>query len=629
MSTKTTTSKPLIETAHDLLTCYTDLATVAADYGEALVRANVQYLAGSIRAVDKCVAGVASDFAPPKAAPTDLYIEADLLSTPSHLRVDRFIPRTDTPGNVGVCLSGGGSRSMIASQGQLRGLKALGLLGKVKALSTVSGGSWAAVPFMYLPDAIPDDAFLNGFVADPSELVLAGGRKTNMATVLDYLAPGNLLNVAANPNMSIAGLALQASDLLFLRRLPPDRLWARLIGDNVLAPFGLSKFDSDNLPLTYFTYDAATERAIQRMNPGLNRPAHKYRQPQSANDVVRPFHLCNTSMFITPNPGNSVAPDGMQLVAPVQSTAFFTGILPTGLGVDAGGLQVGGGGVASLAFGSEVVTSSGGKSVATRSQALFALSDITGMSSAFYASLLAETLPELGVLDPAYPYWPVASPAPGEGTKNQFADGGDLEDNGVASLLAYEDIDRLIVFVNSTPLGQDRFGNIKIDMWLPTLFGYTPYRTGLNESDSGYVTYKDGAGNPTPGIKNSDLYFQHNQVFPSDQFLPLLQAVWEQSGSGTNENPATFYQRALDVLPNAWFSVTGGRRVDVLWVILNPVESWTRQLRPEVQGALSRSFPNFNILQIHQSSIEANLMAHLTAWTIYKQADILAEMFRN
>jgi hypothetical protein len=46
--------------------------------------------------------------------------------------------------------------------GQLNGLAAVrlasdaSLLSRVKALSTVSGGSWVGVPFVYLPPSISD-----------------------------------------------------------------------------------------------------------------------------------------------------------------------------------------------------------------------------------------------------------------------------------------------------------------------------------------------------------------------------------------------------------------------------------------------------------------------------------------
>src|SRR5882724_5305964 len=76
-----------------------------------------------------------------------------------------------TPGNVGVCLSGGGSRALTAGMGQLQALKHLGLLDKVRALSTVSGGSWLGVPFEFLPaDGVSDDAYLGPYTPDPGTL---------------------------------------------------------------------------------------------------------------------------------------------------------------------------------------------------------------------------------------------------------------------------------------------------------------------------------------------------------------------------------------------------------------------------------------------------------------------------
>ena len=89
------------------------------------------------------------------------------------LTVSQFIA-AQTPGNVAVCLSGGGSRALSAGMGQLNGLAAVQLtpdvtlLSQVKALSTVSGGSWVGVPFVYLPASISDTTYLGGHISIPS-----------------------------------------------------------------------------------------------------------------------------------------------------------------------------------------------------------------------------------------------------------------------------------------------------------------------------------------------------------------------------------------------------------------------------------------------------------------------------
>lgn len=70
------------------------------------------------------------------------------------LRIDDFVDPGPTPGNLAVCLSGGGSRAMTAGMGQLRALAHLqrngrSLLAQTRALSTVSGGGWIGQTFSY------------------------------------------------------------------------------------------------------------------------------------------------------------------------------------------------------------------------------------------------------------------------------------------------------------------------------------------------------------------------------------------------------------------------------------------------------------------------------------------------
>jgi hypothetical protein len=69
---------------------------------------------------------------------------------------------------VGVCFSGGGSRALTCALGQLSALNGLPsptapgrtLLDDVRYISSVSGGSWAAVTYTFLPPTISDTDFL-------------------------------------------------------------------------------------------------------------------------------------------------------------------------------------------------------------------------------------------------------------------------------------------------------------------------------------------------------------------------------------------------------------------------------------------------------------------------------------
>jgi hypothetical protein len=99
----------------------------------------------------------------------------------SPLLVSSFIQNANTPGNVAVCLCGGGSRALSAGMGVLQALENVtlsdgsSLLSHVKALSRVSGGSWLGAPFVYLNAATTDDAYLNAYI-DPGKLTVGGLR---------------------------------------------------------------------------------------------------------------------------------------------------------------------------------------------------------------------------------------------------------------------------------------------------------------------------------------------------------------------------------------------------------------------------------------------------------------------
>lgn len=55
--------------------------------------------------------------------------------------------------DLGIVFSGGGTRSAMATIGQLRALHELGWLQKARYVSAVSGGAWGAMPFLFACDA--------------------------------------------------------------------------------------------------------------------------------------------------------------------------------------------------------------------------------------------------------------------------------------------------------------------------------------------------------------------------------------------------------------------------------------------------------------------------------------------
>jgi hypothetical protein len=649
-------------------------------------------------------------------------LKAGTVGSASSLRIDRLATPPPTPGNVGICLSGGGSRALTAGMGQLRALKFLKLNGKslleqTRALSTVSGGSWIGQTFTYLSGGTTDDALLNRYVEDPGRLVPTATPGHTQAEILNELPEGNLGRAIGSRMFSPVGLAVCAFVLWKLLKVPQDMLWQTLVGINILKPCHLYTPSKDKAPDSLFSFDQnVLERDVLRPNPDLE-------EDQKAIHLVaggpgrcrRPFAICNMAMFLENGGG------GLDFLAAVQSNPFITGIPGRPEGMDANGRRPGGGGVTSFGFSSEPDGTLDGL-VKIKQRRPWSLTDSIGTSSAFFAETLQNLfaswsqdsdrffadldevaeeladwlrglLSDLGIaghhlvdgiaeanqgsgvhrverlkkvfeavdmrpqelakdfhelslqaLIPKYGYWPVDDPSPARDFKNtRFADGGNLENTGIGGLLAYEDIDNLIAFVNtSTPMtagspgafnaqGNELPGTrVVVDGQIPPLFGYQPW-----QKDKGYHLYEGDAAPVNPEMR-------HNQVFPWESFADLLRGLWERSGNaaqpGSNRHAALCAQR-LDVQPNAWLGIKGNKPVGVLWVYNNRVRDWYDALTLAVRAILGnfddpdsfKGFPHYSTFDTRLDPTQVNLLANLSAWVVASDAnaDLFRAMYRD
>jgi hypothetical protein len=153
--------------------------------------------------------------------------------------------------SFGVAFSGGGTRSATMAIGQLRGLRKIGILDQVRYVSAISGGAWAAVPFVYTKSSL--DSFLGSFeVLTPD---LPGDRRKEilehpngelaLAVVNSSLAAGSIQEVAGDLATSFSN---KSGDQLWMTltstvngalRREPDRLnktYTRLIGRTFIDP---------------------------------------------------------------------------------------------------------------------------------------------------------------------------------------------------------------------------------------------------------------------------------------------------------------------------------------------------------------------------------------------------------
>jgi hypothetical protein len=620
-------------------------------------------------------------------------LTAAITTTPPLTVGQFYTPSAATPGNVGLCLSGGGTRACSAGMGQLRALASLqangaSLLSQIKALSTVSGGSWLGVPYQFLPASGPSDAAYLG-TYDPDQGSLTVGE-------LATLPEGNAGNPMTTILFSLEGIAGTAVLLFELFQgasdpLPANLLWQVVMALNILDTYGL--FDiavASGQPQDMFSATAATLTAITEANPSLAaETAYLFADQVDSSRAQRPFLICNMGMFVTV-PGVS-----FPLLAPVQANGFMTGVVGSpASATDANGLAAGGGGVDSFAFNSTFLSQSGSTATVTQTRQ-WSLADIMGTSSAAFAETVQDQIaqwkanpglflawlaeegeaiwtwikshlpselhataraliargrsdapaspafsfPNPTDLIPQYPSWP-AGAAAANPTPNTFADGGSLENNGLASMLAFTDIDSVIVCVNSeVPLTPTTLGisdgnggwvagtNILVDSSLPPLFGYQPYNDA-----TGYVLFSAG------GVSPEDQLFANNQVFASTEFAGFLTGLWAAAGSASPATAPAILSQSLMVQANAWFGVQPSTQPKtIVWVYLDYATSWgalfanNQPVQTIIDSELSNNqFPNYSTLSTELSATQINLVAHLTSWALVttdQNTGVLSSLF--
>jgi hypothetical protein len=506
------------------------------------------------------------------------------------------VPQSPTaataPNTVGVCFSGGGSRSHTATMGQLRGLRALGVLDGVTYISSVSGGTWASAAFTYLPSTISDDDFL-GPVVEPGAIT---------PDSLKTLPPNNLGIVPTL--LSFVDFLKVIFELKEKFGYPDDYLWQGVIGKYMLTPFGLWNQDfKGGYPDKYYSSTSSSLTAsggILARNPELSVGQFYVTQRK------RPTLIMNGSMYSDPSNRKS------QLL-PFESTEQSVGIRETFEGMGPGGRDIGGGLLETFGMGSLWQRDLAGDQAAVSIPARpFSLSDMVSISSAAFAQIV-EDLHDFLHLDPQYLYWPVFER---ENPKNaaytyRFADGGLLEDTGIASMLS-RGVPNVIAFVNSqTPLTKED-GEIVVDSQIQLLFGVTPTTKALRRKEPKRQT-----------IPNQDLHFV--QVFPNDQYQDLVEGLWNANSGG---GPAIYLQ-TLQTVANPNYGIAS-YTVKVLWVYNTKVQDWYNQLQPSVQTVVdgTKNFPDYDTLeQLNLSPTEVNLLAHLSCWNIMSSAALVKGLF--
>lgn len=474
--------------------------------------------------------------------------------------------------DLGVAFSGGGTRSASAVAGQLRGLKAIGLLGKVKYISAVSGGAWGAGPFTFLPERFDEDEFL-GEVLPPRKITVDS---------LNNLPKRSLLR-AASDSVITDDFLKEAFEL------GGDETYARSIGNVFLEPFDL------NDDGRFTTFDEVTLRNVLKENDKARDNDHYLEHGDFyVARPGRPFFVAGATLFSEQKKVPQVH---------VEFTPYYSG---TRRFVDLDD-PVGGGYLETVGCDSERPRRRGTvvKVKLGQKRHRFALSDIIGTSGAAPQELLRKL--RVGFVGlPEYRHWALKdSGGFSDHEELSYGDGGHLENLGIMPLLA-RGVSNIIVFVNSKTkfVYNEDPDNCRIASSIPNLF------------------------KPAPNG------FKLNLVIKDDDKHSKYKALLKAFAKAQNAGESLIHVDSYDIRRNVHYSVKARSDVRICWVYNQNVQQWFSQLPFQTKkliedGEVAR-FPHYKTFfqnppkVIDLSRAEAGLLAHLSCWNVTENKGLLA-----
>ena len=509
--------------------------------------------------------------------------------------------------DVGVAFSGGGTRSASATIGQLRGLVQNGWLERVRYITAVSGGSWAAVPFTYYPGSLTD------LLGDSTPLNPATIETVPAGLLADRVARSGLGHVGFQEVPSFLPDSIAGLDIVQVRRAlvmaragirkirkrevtEPDRrnkTYAHMLGQiflDRLVP------DGNRRP---YAWDRET--AIE-MSAATGRPAGDFiLAPPS-----RPFLIVGGTLV------KQAGADYPRLI-PVEYTPMYTGVRQQfGL--------IGGTYLWPWAYDRLYIAPRSDTRVLVGpgpSERPFTLADVIASSGAApqLELLLGDKVPErfratlrqASEAFPAFANLAVRGGAPNPATEElAHGDGGFTDNLGVMPLLARQ-VHNIIVFVNSS---SEYARNDQLQSY------FMPLRV------------RDGNGDKTM-----------NPVFDRALYQKVLDGF---DGSTAAGGGAIFCGHNWDVAKNEVYNIRGYTGLNICWVYNYAAESWKGALPAPIKAWLAPAalkdppkqakdlahFPYYSTFGENKTSViklkplQVNLLADLASWSITSTAAV-------
>lgn len=517
--------------------------------------------------------------------------------------------------DVGIAFSGGGTRSASATLGQLRGLEQNGWLARVRYMTAVSGGSWAAVPYTYsrnipLTELLGDTRPLDPKTIEtvPSGLIATRIVSSGLGHVGVVEAPSFLPDTIGGRDLvqtrQYLQIARSAIRKFRKRDVPePDRqnkTYAHMLGQVFLGGI------VEDWSRKQYAWDDAS--AVD-MSPS-GKPLGDFITMDAAD---RPFLIVG---------GTLVKPNGLDYprLIPVEYTPLYTGVRQQ-FG------QIGGTYVSPWAYDRLTIAPRSSTHVLVGpkpTERPFTLADVIASSGAApqLTLMLGDKVPErfrpalqqASLAFPAFNNLAVRAGAPNPvSAELAHGDGGFTDNFGLMPLLARQ-VRNVIVFVNSM----------------------SEYRN--NEQLQSYfmpLEIRDGNGDKTM-----------NPVFDKEKYLQVLRGF---DAATKARGGAIFCEKNWTVKSNELYNIRGYNGLNICWVYNYLGESWRDGLPNEIKAWLKPSdpknlskqakdlqhFPYYKTFGENRTNViklkplQVNLLADLAAWSISnKQAvDAIVQTF--
>ncbi|MEH6474688.1 MAG: hypothetical protein V7727_03315 [Sneathiella sp.] len=528
-------------------------------------------------------------------------------------RIDAFKRGLPKEKSFGLAFSGGGTRAATMASGQLQALHELGWMDRVQYISAVSGGSWAVIPYSYLPikegnclsttewsrEFDPDDKRFLGRYIHPSKLTWE---------IVDQEPSEHSLAG------SISNSWLGAKTIWHLMSSPSDEAYANAVGDIFLKPHDLSEnigfFDAERHSFArewqFVNHSKLSKEKFRFLRCGRPYPI------VNATVITKGFNHTQKNLHpleITPDyagvrnryniPGEPMEIPGRFGGQYIQSYAYD---LHERISVEGEG-----------EFRKWTVRTGG-------NSGSFSLSDVIGVSGA----APQEILTQFGIGNIGFPEYHIA-PRDQEAKipKGDFyhGDGGHMENLGLMPLLARR-VQNIIAFVNTrSPF------NCPIDNCDQAI--------SLNKEDEVMTKYLISFFREMKDKNDQLEKYGKNFVFEKGE-EKLDQLVRAFAENKNNAEPLVHCD-SYSITTNEYFGIYNviNYQPNICWMYLDRVGKWIDELKDEklVEYATrkQRNFPHFrtffpNLFKpslVDLADAEVNLGSNLAAWSMCESAQYI------